>query len=175
MDPRFTRTSANCDIHAPIRAGSDIAFLGGLINHVLNSERWNSEPFFKSFVSSYTNAATIVHPDFRDTEDLDGVYSGLKEYTENADWPYNGFVGTYDPERAGNTNRSASQFRVSRSQPPRVAREQRQAQGPQSAQSPVAGGAGRAPINWDVQLSARCSSKRPRDSTLEDPRCVCSS
>src|SRR4026209_2414848 len=59
VDPRFTRTSANCDIHAPIRAGSDIAFLGGVINHVLNSERWNSDPFFQSFVSTYTNAATI--------------------------------------------------------------------------------------------------------------------
>ena len=64
VDPRFTRTSANCDIHAPIRAGSDIAFLGGLINHVLNSERWNTEPFFRSFVASYTNAATIVSPEF---------------------------------------------------------------------------------------------------------------
>jgi formate dehydrogenase major subunit len=80
VDPRFTRTSANCDLHAPIRAGSDIAFLGGLINHVLNSERWNSEPFFKSFVTNYTNAATIVHPEFKDTEDLDGVFSGLRDY-----------------------------------------------------------------------------------------------
>ena len=50
VDPRFTRTSANCDIHAPIRSGSDIAFLGGIINHVLASERWNSDPFFQSFV-----------------------------------------------------------------------------------------------------------------------------
>ena len=73
VDPRFTRTSANCDIHAPIRAGSDIAFLGGLINYVLASERWNSDPFFQSFVSTYTNAATIVSPDFKGTEDLDGV------------------------------------------------------------------------------------------------------
>jgi len=39
VDPRFTRTSAMADIHAPIRAGSDVAFLGGLINHVLRSER----------------------------------------------------------------------------------------------------------------------------------------
>ena len=42
VDPRFTRTSAVADIYAPIRAGSDIAFLGGVINHVINSERWNT-------------------------------------------------------------------------------------------------------------------------------------
>ena len=97
VDPRFTRTSANCDIHAPIRAGSDIAFLGGVINHVLSSERWNNEPFFQRFVSTYTNAGTLVSKDFQDTEDLDGIFSGLKQYTETPDWPYSGAVGAYDP------------------------------------------------------------------------------
>ena len=174
VDPRFTRTSANCDIHAPIRAGSDIAFLGGLINHVLNSERWNAEPFFKSFVSSYTNAATIVHPDFRDTEDLDGVYSGLKEYSENADWPYNGFVGTYDPdELAIRTDRPRRQ--VSRSQPPRVAESNVRLRGRNQRNQRRRGGAGRAPINWDAIVRPLLKPKGRRDSTLEDPRCVCSS
>ena len=46
VDPRFTRTSAVADLYAPLRAGSDIAFLGGLVTYVLNSERWNSDPFF---------------------------------------------------------------------------------------------------------------------------------
>src|SRR5206468_10266816 len=50
VDPRFTRTSAVADIHAPIRAGSDVAFLGGLIRYVLESERWNTDPFFREFV-----------------------------------------------------------------------------------------------------------------------------
>jgi len=77
VDPRFTRTTAMCDIHAPIRAGSDIAFLGAIINHVINSERWNTDPFFKEYVMNYTNAATLVNPDFIDTEDLNGVFSGL--------------------------------------------------------------------------------------------------
>src|SRR5512145_3557936 len=70
VDPRFTRTSAMADLHVPIRAGSDIAFLGGLVNHVLNSERWNTEPFFKTWVVNYTNAATIVSDQFKDTDDL---------------------------------------------------------------------------------------------------------
>ena len=77
VDPRFTRTSAVADIYAPVRAGSDIAFLGGVINYVLNSEKWNTDPFFKKFVVNYTNAATIINEDFKDTEDLDGVFSGL--------------------------------------------------------------------------------------------------
>ncbi len=58
IDPRFTRTSAVADIYAPVRAGSDIAFLGGVINYVINSEKWNKDPFFKNFVANYTNAAT---------------------------------------------------------------------------------------------------------------------
>ena len=78
IDPRFTRTSAVADIYAPVRAGSDIAFLGGVINYVINSERWNKDPFFKTFVVNYTNAATLLREDFKDTEDLDGAFSGLE-------------------------------------------------------------------------------------------------
>src|SRR6266853_2350777 len=96
VDPRFTRTSAVADLHVPIRAGSDIAFLGGLINYVINSKRWNSDPFFKEFVVNYTNAATIIVDGFKDTEDLDGAFSGLVQFTEPAFWPYNGLLGRYD-------------------------------------------------------------------------------
>jgi formate dehydrogenase major subunit len=97
VDPRFTRTSAMADIHAPVRAGTDIVFLGGLVNYVINSARWNSDAFFKEYVVNYTNAATIINEAFEDTEDLDGVFSGLMEYTGGADgWPYNGFLGRYD-------------------------------------------------------------------------------
>jgi formate dehydrogenase major subunit len=72
VDPRFTRTSAVADFHVPIRAGADIAFLGGLINYVLSTEK-----YFKEYVVAYTNASTILTDDFADTEDLDGVFSGL--------------------------------------------------------------------------------------------------
>jgi formate dehydrogenase major subunit len=71
VDPRFTRTSAMADIHVPIRAGTDIAFLGGLINYIIENDRW-----FRDYVINYTNAAAIVEDDFRDTEDLDGLFSG---------------------------------------------------------------------------------------------------
>lgn len=91
VDPRFTRTSALCDIHAAIRAGTDIVFLGAIINHVIHSERWNTDPFFREYVVNYTNAGTLIVPDFKDTEDLDGLYSGFspdgKSYS-NATWAY---------------------------------------------------------------------------------------
>src|SRR5262245_18590094 len=97
VDPRFTRTSAMADIHAAIRAGSDVAFLGGLINYVINSERWNTDPFFKEYVVTYTNAATLVGDDFKDTQDLDGVFSGLLEAGGGAkEWPYNAGLASYD-------------------------------------------------------------------------------
>jgi formate dehydrogenase major subunit len=91
VDPRFTRTSALCDQHVPIRAGTDIAFLGALINYVITSERWNSDPFFKEYVINYTNAATLVNPDFKDTDELNGLFSGMSDdgtSYSNASWSY---------------------------------------------------------------------------------------
>src|SRR3954462_5654072 len=61
VDPRFTRTSAVADIYAPVRSGSDIAFLSGMIHHVINSERRNPDPFFRSWVVNFTNAATLIN------------------------------------------------------------------------------------------------------------------
>jgi formate dehydrogenase major subunit len=88
VDPRFTRTSAMADVHVPLRAGSDIAFLGGIVNHIFENER-----YFKDYVLSYTNAATIVSDDFRDTEDLDGLFSGWnteKGAYDVTSWQYKG-------------------------------------------------------------------------------------
>ncbi len=86
VDPRFTRTSANADRHIPLRAGSDVVLLGGLINHVLTHDLW-----FREYVLAYTNAATLVNEDFRDTEDLDGLFSGYDPQTGTYDttsWSY---------------------------------------------------------------------------------------
>jgi len=86
VDPRFTRTSAMADIHVPIRAGTDIAFLGGIIKYVLDNDLW-----FKDYVLNYTNAATLISEEFKDTEDLDGVFSGFDEQKRAYDtksWQY---------------------------------------------------------------------------------------
>ena len=97
VDPRFTRTSAKADIYAPIRAGSDIAFLGGLINCVLNDRRWNTDSFFQQYLVNYTNAASIINGGFHDTEDLEGIFSGYMQFSDREDqWPYNGSNNRYD-------------------------------------------------------------------------------
>jgi formate dehydrogenase major subunit len=88
VDPRFTRTSAVSDLHVPLRVGSDIAFLGGLINYVLSEEK-----DFRDYVVAYTNAGTILREDFRDTEDLDGMFSGYDQDNHLYDpssWQYEG-------------------------------------------------------------------------------------
>jgi formate dehydrogenase major subunit len=88
VDPRFTRTSAVADLHVPIRAGTDIAWLGALINHVISERRE-----FREYVVSYTNAATIISDDFVDTEDLDGLFSGFDHDARSYDlasWSYEG-------------------------------------------------------------------------------------
>ena len=82
IDPRFTRTSALADLHVPIRIGTDIAFLGGLINYVLTHDLW-----FREYVLTYTNAASLVNEQFVDAEDLGGLFSG-----------YDPETGTYDPD-----------------------------------------------------------------------------
>jgi len=92
VDPRFTRTSAVADLHVPIRAGSDIAFLGGIVNYILENERW-----FPEYVRTFTNAATIITEEFADTEDLDGLFSGFdpeRGSYDNASWQYEGMQAT---------------------------------------------------------------------------------
>jgi formate dehydrogenase major subunit len=92
VDPRFTRTSALCDVFVGIRAGTDIAFLGGVINYVLTHERW-----FKEYVLAYTNASTIIQEGFQDTEDLAGLFSGYDPKTHH----YNARKGTGATSVAG--------------------------------------------------------------------------
>ena len=102
-DPRFTRTSAMANIYAPLRAGSDIVFLGALINYVLQhhepifrkkaaslSER---ERFFHDYLVHYTNAATLITDEFKDTEENQeaGRFSGFDEKARRYDptkWRY---------------------------------------------------------------------------------------
>ena len=64
VDPRFTRTSAMADLHVPIRAGSDIAFLGGVIRYILENGRE-----FREYVKHFTNGPAIISEDFEDTEE----------------------------------------------------------------------------------------------------------
>ncbi len=81
VDPRFTRTSAMADLHVPLRSGTDIAFLGGIINYIFEHDAW-----FQDYVRTYTNGPVIIKPEFRDAEQAsadggpelkpEGIFSG---------------------------------------------------------------------------------------------------
>ena len=87
VDPHYSRTSALANLYVSTRAGSDIVFLGAIIRHLLET---NS--YFHDYVVHYTNAATLIREDFRDTEDLDGLFSGYDPesgtYTDRSSWDY---------------------------------------------------------------------------------------
>jgi len=101
-DPRFTRTSALADLHVPLRAGSDIAFLGGVINYILENGRW-----FDEYVKAYTNGPVIIDEGFRDTEDLDGYFSGFVEEDGLYDLSTWSYAGTEEKASAGKSEQAA--------------------------------------------------------------------
>ncbi|EXU65102.1 formate dehydrogenase [Streptomyces sp. PRh5] len=144
VDPRFSRTSALADLYVPIRAGTDIAFLGGIINHVLTGGH-----DFRDYVLEYTNAASIVGEEFEDTEDLAGIFSGLDPETGHYDiatWAYEGAEvqapqGAPDELYEDRTRRGASLSTAAFSE---------------------SHGSGGAPAAAEV----------PTDRTLRHPRCV---
>jgi formate dehydrogenase major subunit len=87
VDPRFTRTAAVADQFVQLRAGSDIAFLGGFINYALANNR-----IARDYLIHYTNAAFIVKEDFKLPE-ADGLFSGFNPAThqyDKATWNYEG-------------------------------------------------------------------------------------
>ncbi len=147
VDPRFTRTSAVADLHVPLRAGTDIAFLGALVNHVLVNEL-----DFRDYVVHYTNAAAIVDESFEDTEDLDGLFSGYDAEAQQYDprtWQYAGApqapaAGQRDPDQPGGPKAALSEGEEH-----------------DVAQSETAGSGGPS-----------VGAKPERDETLQHPRCV---
>jgi len=88
VDPRFTRTSAMATKQVGIRAGSDIAFLGGIVHYILEHDLW-----FHEYVARYTNAPVIIDERFVDTEEADGLFSGWDPDVGRYDvdsWRYEG-------------------------------------------------------------------------------------
>jgi formate dehydrogenase major subunit len=147
VDPRFTRTSAVSDLHVPIRAGTDIAFLGGIINYVLQNEK-----YFREYVVAYTNGPTVVGDEFRDTEDLEGLFSGLEADDRSYDpttWQYKGV----DVEAASGQRKQLYEERNEGGGSERAVRS--------SGRGHSYGSGG-----------AQAPSKVERDDTMEHPRCV---
>src|ERR1700704_2063460 len=90
VDPRFTRTAAVADLFLQIRAGADIAFLGGLVHYAIENQR-----IAKDYLVNFTNAAFIVKEGFKLPED--GLYSGFDPATQSYDrssWNYEAAAGS---------------------------------------------------------------------------------
>ena len=84
VDPRLTRTAANADLYLQIRAGADIAFLGGVINYAIANNR-----IAHDYLVNYTNAAFIIKDGFKLPDD--GLYSGFdpeKKVYDKSTWNY---------------------------------------------------------------------------------------
>jgi formate dehydrogenase major subunit len=138
VDPHFSRTSASATQYVQLRAGTDIAFLGALINLVLHSERWKEDPFFQEYVSHFTNAATIIERDFRDVSELSGYFSGWEDdYYCPDSWQYEG------TQRVVHTDTHYEELcRIMSSE------------------------------SHSLHAGRTVGGPPPRDSTLQDPRCV---
>jgi formate dehydrogenase major subunit len=86
VDPRFTRSAAKADIYAPIRSGTDIVFLGAMINYAIQNKLYHED-----YVKYYTNALTLIHPDYKGPAELEGYFSGWdteKKTYNTATWQY---------------------------------------------------------------------------------------
>jgi formate dehydrogenase major subunit len=91
VDPRFTRTASVSDLFCQIRAGTDIAFLGGMINYAIENNR-----IAKDYLLNYTNAAFLVKSDFKLPADMEGVFSGFDakaQIYDKSTWNYQGGSG----------------------------------------------------------------------------------
>jgi formate dehydrogenase major subunit len=138
-------------MHVPLRAGSDIVFLGGIINYILEHEK-----YFRDYVVAYTNASTILREDFQDTEDLDGLFSGYDPETATYDTSTWQYEGTVEPAAAGD-----------RGGPPQDGTED---SGQEHERSQTARGAGHELGGRGATMSG--GHDVPRDDTLQHPRCV---
>ena len=83
VDPRFTRSAAMADYYAPLRAGSDLAFLGGVLNYLLGNDKIQHE-----YVRAYTNASFIVGEAYQFEDGLFSGYDEAKRKYDNKSWGY---------------------------------------------------------------------------------------
>ncbi len=99
VDPRFTRTSAKVDIWAPMRSGTDIAFIGGMIKYVLDDMEAHPEYYNMEYVTQYTNASLIINDGIKLPGDTgqDGVFSGLDPDARAYDKTTWGYADTSTP------------------------------------------------------------------------------
>jgi formate dehydrogenase major subunit len=105
VDPHYSRTSAVADIALQIRPGTDIAFVGGLIRHVIETES-----HFRDYVVNYTNAGTIINENYKGPEDLEGVFAGYDPETGTYDRNFWMYEGGEMPAAAGQREHATQAF-----------------------------------------------------------------
>jgi formate dehydrogenase major subunit len=91
VDPRFTRTSSKADIYAPLRSGTDISFINGMIKYVLDDIEHNPNKYNMTYITEYTNAAHLINAGYKGPAELNGLFSGYNEEKRSYDkstWQY---------------------------------------------------------------------------------------
>jgi formate dehydrogenase major subunit len=99
VDPRFTKSAAKADLYAPLRSGTDIAFLGGMINYILQNKLYADQ-----YVKQYTNAPLLVNPAFKMPGELDGIFSGYDAKKRS----YDGKAWSFQTDADGNPLKDAT-------------------------------------------------------------------
>jgi formate dehydrogenase major subunit len=158
VDPRFTRTAANADLFLQIRAGSDIAFLGGLIRYAIENNR-----IARDYVINYTNAAFVVSDGFKLPDD--GLFSGFDRSSET----YDKSTWNYAPQGGAASQRASAA--------PTSPETSAKGNSPDSLAG--LGHAGHGPAGAKADSSSATGKPSPKlppsvayDLTLQDPRCV---
>lgn len=173
VDPRFTRTSANADLFVQIRAGTDIAFLGGIINYAIQNNR-----IAKDYLINFTNAAFIVKEGFKLPED--GLYSGFDPATQTYDkatWNYEeggnmtGKAGGSEPASGAGSAVPASGQPVSQGAPNSASQKAEGDKGG-TGQGHQAGGPVAAKATEGPKAPPSLPPNVAYDLSLQHPRCV---
>jgi formate dehydrogenase major subunit len=159
VDPRLTRTAATADMYLQIRAGADIAFLGGLINYAIQNNR-----IAHDYLVNYTNAAFIIKDGFKLPDD--GLYSGfdpVKQVYDKATWNYEE-GGDLTGKAVMATPAGQSSHAPHAQGGPQEGQKKEEGQGYQGA-SPAGAKAGAA-------VAPMLPPKIAFDLSLQHPRCV---
>ena len=97
VDPRFTRSASQADLYVPIRSGTDIPFYGGMMKYIIDNNLYHRE-----YVVHYTNAATLLVPEFKGPAELDGLFSGFVDEDKDGFGTYDRDTWKYQTDAAGN-------------------------------------------------------------------------
>ncbi|MFH1021064.1 MAG: molybdopterin-dependent oxidoreductase, partial [Pseudomonadota bacterium] len=96
VDPRFTRSASQADLYVPIRSGTDIPFFGGLMKYIMDKKLYHKE-----YVLHFTNAATLIVPEYKGPAELDGLFSGFIDEDKDGFGVYDKGTWKYQTDAAG--------------------------------------------------------------------------